>query len=286
MVCTRRAVFLLLATSLPVGAHRANPIRRVVDMLQSMSDKAAETKMPQVTSALKEAEAEHARLGQELAGKKADRADAKKAIDEATALRQKEANLADITSTEQTAIQDYESMVAAREKEIASAGAAVEAKLAREGEVGENIVMMKEDLDDTGKAYVEDQKFLANLDKTCADKTAEWEVIQKTRTEELLAIADTIKILNDDDALELFKKTLPSPSFLQTLANTRATTQQALKALHGNKDSRVELISITLRGGAKNFDKVLGLIDDMVALLGDEQKSDDKKKSILRGGAR
>ena len=38
----------------------------------------------------------------------------------------------------------------------------------------------------------------------------------KTRTEELLALADTIKMLNDDDALELFKKTLPGASaFLQ-----------------------------------------------------------------------
>lgn len=30
--------------------------------------------------------------------------------------------------------------------------------------------------------------------------------IKKTRAEELLALAETIKILNDDDALDLFKK--------------------------------------------------------------------------------
>ena len=35
----------------------------------------------------------------------------------------------------------------------------------------------------------------------------------KTRTEELLALADTIKMLNDDDALELFKKILPGQYF-------------------------------------------------------------------------
>jgi len=47
-------------------------------------------------------------------------------------------------------------------------------------------------------------------------KQGEWDERCKTRTEELLALADTIKMLNDDDALELFKKTLPGASaFLQ-----------------------------------------------------------------------
>ena len=48
---------------------------------------------------------------------------------------------------------------------------------------------MKNDLGDTAEALVEDKKFLAELDKTCATKTAEWEVIVKTRNEELLALA-------------------------------------------------------------------------------------------------
>merc|ERR550514_1253649 len=51
---------------------------------------------------------------------------------------------------------------------------------------------------------------MADLGKNCATKKKEWAVIVKTRNEELLALADCIKMLNDDDALELFKKTLPS----------------------------------------------------------------------------
>jgi hypothetical protein len=60
---------------------------------------------------------------------------------------------------------------------------------------------------------VEDKKFLADLDKNCATKKEEWGVRQKLRAEEQLAIADTIKLLNDDDALELFKKNAPDSSF-------------------------------------------------------------------------
>ena len=54
---------------------------------------------------------------------------------------------------------------------------------------------------------IEDQKFLADLDKNCAQKKEEYAARVATRNEELLALADTIKILNDDDALEIFKKT-------------------------------------------------------------------------------
>ena len=53
---------------------------------------------------------------------------------------------------------------------------------------------MKNDLGDTAEALVSDRKFLADMEKTCATKTAEWEVIVKTRNEELLALSETIKV--------------------------------------------------------------------------------------------
>merc|ERR1719498_127438 len=58
---------------------------------------------------------------------------------------------------------------------------------------------------------------------------------------------------------------------------------RALSALnHGkkhHKDYRLNLISMALRGKKVSFDKVLGMIDDMSALLKKEQASDDKKKA-------
>merc|ERR1719343_1545149 len=54
-----------------------------------------------------------------------------------------------------------------------------------------------------------------------------------------------------------------------------------MEALGGAKatDPRIALISMTLRGGAKSFDKVIKMIDSMVKLLGEEQTSDDEKKA-------
>jgi len=190
-----------------------------------------------------------------------------------------EKDLADITAVEDKAIADYQELAAAKTKEIEANSKAIEEKLAREGQVGLDIVALAEDLDDTKKALAADQAFLANLDEACATKTKEWEERSKTRTEELLALADTIKILNDDDALELFKKTLPTPALLQTLVTSKAVKRAALQALASKRDHRVELIAIALRGGTKSFDKVIAMIDEMVALLGKEQTSDDEKKA-------
>ena len=59
---------------------------------------------------------------------------------------------------------------------------------------------MKNELVDTEESLVEDKKFVADLEKNCAVKEKEWAERCKLRQEELLALADTIKMLNDDDA--------------------------------------------------------------------------------------
>merc|ERR1719421_2356431 len=126
------------------------------------------------------------------------------------------ADLAEATAAEQSAIKAYNELMAAKEKEVNALTKAIEEKMVRLGNLQVEIVEMKEDLDDTQKALLEDQKFLGDLKKNCATKADEHAANMKLRSEELLALADTIKILNDDDALELFKKTLPgSASFLQ-----------------------------------------------------------------------
>merc|ERR1719424_889452 len=125
-------------------------------------------------------------------------------------------SLGDSTADENSAITSFDGLMAAKTKEVQALTKSIEEKTVRLGELQVSVVEMKEDLDDTGKAYLEDKKFLADLDKNCALKQEEHAANTKLRGEELLALADTVKILNDDDALELFKKTLPgASSFMQ-----------------------------------------------------------------------
>merc|ERR1719265_2549212 len=105
--------------------------------------------------------------------------------------------------------------MAAKKTEVETLTKAIEEKLVRVGELGVSIAQMKNDLEDTQEGLAEDTVYLADLGKTCAAKTKEWEVRCEERSQELLALTETIKILNDDDAMELFKKAIPSASFLQ-----------------------------------------------------------------------
>merc|ERR1719410_454410 len=190
--------------------------------------------------------------------------------------------LNEITAAEEQAIKDFEVLIAAKEKELNANTGAIETKIERAAEVGLEIVEMEEDLDDSSKTLLEDKKFLSELEKDCGTKEEEWNKRCKIRAEELLAIGDTIKILNDDDALDLFKKTLPSPSLLQTQTTSGAVKTRVWTILKRSRsDTRVGLIALALRSTSQNvFDKVIGMIDEMVGLWQEEQVQDDKKKEF------
>jgi hypothetical protein len=194
------------------------------------------------------------------------------------------ADLAEATKNENFAIAGFDELMAAKEKEVNALSKSIEEKMVRLGSLQVEIVEMKEDLSDTGKALLEDKKFLADLSKNCALKTEENAANQKMRSEELLALADTIKVLNDDDALELFKKTLPgAASFVQVEVSANNQRQQALaiiKEARRSKGSHSELnfLSLALQGKKVNFSKVIKMIDEMVVNLGKEQQDDNDKK--------
>merc|ERR1719515_168322 len=198
-----------------------------------------------------------------------------------------EATLADITKVENEAIAEFEGLVAAKEKEIAAATEAIEAKTERTGEVAVQIVNLKNDLEDTKDELGADEVFLMELKKSCATKATEYDERVKMRSMELVAIQETIKILNDDDALDLFKKTLPSPSLLQMSRRAGDVRKEALalvqKLKKGPKEPELSLITMALQGKKAGFAKVIKLIDDMVVKLGVEQEDDDAQKKWCEG---
>merc|ERR1719335_1034151 len=153
-------------------------------------------------------------------------------------------------AAEEKAKKEYEALMEAKQKEVDALTKAIEDKLKRIGELGVELVNLKEDLDDTGASLLDDKKFLADLEKNCELKKKEHAELLKTRQMELLAIAETIKILNDDDALELFKKTVPSASFLQLEVSNKQALRQALQALGRSEKRRsvgLDLIALALQ---------------------------------------
>jgi len=189
-------------------------------------------------------------------------------------------DIAEEKAAEEKAIAAYDELMSAKTKEVNALTKAIEEKMTRVGELAVEIVQMKNDLGDTAEALAEDKKFLADLEKNCAKKTEEWEVIVKTRNEELLALADTIKVLNDDDALELFKKTLPGASAFVQLKDTSSSMRaRALAAIRSSPRSlHLDFIALAIQGKKIGFEKVIKMIDEMVVTLKTEQQDDDHKK--------
>merc|ERR1719285_181344 len=134
--------------------------------------------------------------------------------------------LEDAETAEAEAIKAYDALMEAKEKEVETLNAQIEEKLTRKGELGVELAGGMNELEDTEVSLAEDEKFLAELETGCASKEKEWAEVCKTRQEELVALAETIKILNDDDALELFKKTLPSASSLLQLTESAASVRK------------------------------------------------------------
>merc|ERR1719387_2574056 len=194
------------------------------------------------------------------------------------------ADLGGAIEKEEAAVAAYEALMAAKTKEKEMLTKLIEEKLTRIADLGVKIAEMKNDLGDTAEALIEDKKFLEDLKKNCATKEKEWEERCKVRSEELLALHDTIKILNDDDALELFKKTLPSASFLQVRVTAKEVRQRALAMLRvvqkvaGPNRPQIDMIELALRGKKIGFEKVIQMIDEMVETLKKEQVDDDEKK--------
>jgi len=192
-------------------------------------------------------------------------------------------SLQDAETVEKDRVTDYNDLMTAKKKEEWALTMAIEKKSKRAGDLAVEITTMKNDLTDTEAALVEDTKFLANLKKDCGTKAADWEARSKTRAEELVAISETIALLNSDDALELFKKTLPSASLVQVIQSTEAARERAYAMIRtaqlvAKGSPQLDFIAMALRGKKIGLEKVMKMIDDMVANLKTEQKDDDNKK--------
>jgi len=193
----------------------------------------------------------------------------------------------DLVAKETAAVKDFEALIKSKEKEVSTLTKSIETKTARVGELGVDIATMENDAGDTAEALSEDKKFGKDLKKNCAEKTGIHEEEKKVRATEVVALADVIRILNDDSALDLFKKTLPSAgsSFLQVQRSSESVRVEARSIVATARDQaksgrhHLDFILLALRGRKVGFDKIVNLIDEMVVVMKREQGDDDDKKA-------
>merc|ERR1719428_2035999 len=123
-----------------------------------------------------------------------------------------EAELKEAVASEEKSIAGFMDLKASKEKEVEMATEAIETKMGRAGEVAVSVVQSQDALEDAKEEAADNTAFLATLEKDCATKSAEQAERDKVRSQEIAAISDAIGILNDDDALDVFKKSSPKRS--------------------------------------------------------------------------
>merc|ERR1719161_321688 len=197
---------------------------------------------------------------------------------------------------EEKAAAGFAELSAAKKEEISAASSAIETKTQRSGELAVSVVTTADDIEDTTKELDDLQSFLANLASQCATKKKEWAERCKVRAEEVAAISEAIKILNDDDALDLFKKTLSLESVAASVSTRKFGLLQqrtsasvvsrvrnmvsAMTRKGAPHKAQLELLELSLKAKKVDFSKVLAMIDGMEKVLKEEQADDDSTKAF------
>jgi len=205
-------------------------------------------------------------------------------------------DLAELEKSNTAAVKGFDSMKASKEKEIEFADESIESKKERAGTLAVEIVQAKDGIEDSAAEAAKAEKFAATLLQQCAAKKKQWAERSKMRADEISAIGEAIAILNDDDALDVFKKSIPSAfvqapehknrfSFLQSRHVTIEQVRLAEKSLVGRSlalfSLKTKLRSVDRRmqhRGAVDFGEINKMIDEMLAILSAENKDDLKQR--------
>jgi len=139
------------------------------------------------------------------------------------------------------------------------------------------------ELDDTKAQLKADEVFFEDTKENCKVKANEWATRTRLRTEELAGMAEGIKILSGGESTFAEAHT----TFLQVGSSSGKYRMEAFKRLKTLatrfKSLSLARIAATVKTGG-HFDKVITMIDDMIALLRNEEQDDIAHRDRCQAG--
>jgi hypothetical protein len=190
------------------------------------------------------------------------------------------AALSQAQQTEAARAATFAELRAAKTSEIEAGEAMAERKEDELAKTDMDNAEAKEDLGQTQAQLSEDQKFLMNLGKMCAEGDANFAKRKESRLNEIQAVSQTIEILTADDARDAASTTF---SFMQTdrisLAAVFKQRREAAAVLRrgARKSHSPELSMLASSVELDAFTKVKAMIDKMIATLKMQQADEVKK---------
>jgi len=138
-------------------------------------------------------------------------------------------------------------------------------------------------------ALTADEKFLASLERNCKKEDDAYAGRVKIRSEEIVALGETLKILSADESRDLFDKTI-SLVQLRSSSQISMTKAELMRAQNGASERAMQriaavarrhhnwsLVSLAVRVRLDGFDKVKKVMDNMLAELQKQQKEEYEK---------
>jgi len=172
----------------------------------------------------------------------------------------------------------FEELMATKKQEQATLEATLEKQSHDEAHKSKALSDAKTNCDDTDNQMRADEVFFEDTKDACKVKAGEWAERSRLRTEELTGIQKGIEILNSPEARETFSAS--STTFIQvksvksTSHAYRMKAYSGLKALAAKyKGMQMVEIAVAVKNGG-HFDKIMGMIDEMIATLRKEEAED------------
>jgi len=139
----------------------------------------------------------------------------------------------------------------------------------------EELFAAEEELASTKKVLEADEQYLAELKASCATKAQEWAARQKAAGEESAALDQASEALGGVS----FLQTSARVRRVSTLDDPRDAAAAQLRAL-GNKFQSHALMLLANRAQSGPFDKVKGLLEEMIAKLVKEAAAEADQKAF------
>jgi DNA repair exonuclease SbcCD ATPase subunit len=195
------------------------------------------------------------------------------------------ANLEKQTMDEADGQQNFEDVIAVKQKEAATLTSTIQQKTAEKAEAEQMLADASQELDDVSKQMKSDALFFSETKAACGQKADEWAERSRARTEELSGIAKAIQILDSDQAKEQFSKAIKpgmEKTFLQTdqkINVAKKPQQKAFEALtaRAKKVKSLRLASLATKiqqTSLGHFDVVVEEVDRMIGVLKKEEEDD------------
>merc|ERR1719335_1259567 len=199
-------------------------------------------------------------------------------------------DLSNAQKEELRAMITFHNLKAAKSKEIDAATDLKNKKSADLAQATQDDANAKQDLEDTQAAMAADQKFLIELKKNCKIADEEYAQRMKMRGDEIIALAEALKMLTDEDARDLFGR---ATSFVQisTVVSSRAgmaaqnhartlAVSRILQTAKKTKNYQLATLAVTTQLDA--FTKVKEAMDKFMEELKKQQKDEYEKNEYCK----